>query len=246
MAVSGCRTRAGAVTGYGPCGDVRGSLGVYVVGAIAPADRSTVDSHLAGCADCRDELAGLAGLPALLGRVPADDVAMLITDGADELPSQAGLNSLLGRSASVRRRRWWPIMAAGVAAGLIAGAGAVAASGALDGSLGHGQPTSAAAVHWAPMVSGTNSRTHASATVRYRGRPGGIELDVQVSGIPTGTMCELQVINARGQGLASGTWIVTSGHQSAWYPASSSVPLSGARGFVVTNGTRTLVTVPIR
>jgi hypothetical protein len=238
--------RAGAVTGYGPCGDLRRSLGVYVVGAIAPADRSAVESHLGGCVECRDELAGLAGLPALLGRVPGDDVAALIADGPDELPSRAGLDSLLSRSAGVRRRRLWPLIAGGVAAGLIAGAGAVAASGALNGSLGRGQLPSAAAVHWAPTVSGSNSRTHASATVRYLGRPGGIELDVQVSGIPPGTMCELQVINARGIRVASGTWIVAGGHQGAWYPASSSVPLSGARGFVITSGKRTLVTVPVR
>jgi hypothetical protein len=233
------------VTACGPCVDVRRSLGVYVVGAIGSADRGAVDNHLAGCAECRDELAGLAGLPALLGRVPAEDVAALIVEGPGKLPSPAGLDSLLGRSASMHRRRLWPLMAAGVAAGLIAGAGAVAASGALDGSLGRGQPPSAAAVQRAPTVSGTNSRTHASATVRYLGRPGGMELDVQVSGIPPGTMCELQVINARGRGVSSGTWIVASGHQGAWYPASSSVPVSGARGFVVTSGARTLVTVAI-
>ena len=50
------------------CSEARLSLGVYVLGAIDPAERSLVDSHLASCRDCRDELAGLAGLPALLAR----------------------------------------------------------------------------------------------------------------------------------------------------------------------------------
>ena len=43
------------------CTDARLSLGVYVLGAIDPAERALVDAHLATCRDCRDELAGLAG-----------------------------------------------------------------------------------------------------------------------------------------------------------------------------------------
>ncbi len=45
------------------CPEARISLGVYVLGAIDPAERALVDAHLATCRDCRDELAGLAGLP---------------------------------------------------------------------------------------------------------------------------------------------------------------------------------------
>jgi anti-sigma factor RsiW len=50
------------------CGDMRAWLGVYVTGAIAAADRPAVVRHLASCERCRDELAGLAGLPGLLDR----------------------------------------------------------------------------------------------------------------------------------------------------------------------------------
>ena len=45
------------------CADARASLGVYVLGAIDPAERSLVDAHLLTCQDCRDELAGLAACP---------------------------------------------------------------------------------------------------------------------------------------------------------------------------------------
>ena len=67
------------VNGFsGPeCREMRQLLGVYVVGAIDPAERTMVDEHLGHCADCRDELAGLAGLPAMLSRVPAADVERL-------------------------------------------------------------------------------------------------------------------------------------------------------------------------
>ena len=43
------------------CHDMRQSLGVYIVGALDPSERMLVDLHLAGCQECREELAGLAG-----------------------------------------------------------------------------------------------------------------------------------------------------------------------------------------
>ncbi|MGH3181715.1 MAG: zf-HC2 domain-containing protein, partial [Streptosporangiaceae bacterium] len=64
------------------CTDARPSLGVYVLGAIEPAERSLVDAHLATCRDCRDELAGLAALPALLARVNPDEISRICADDA--------------------------------------------------------------------------------------------------------------------------------------------------------------------
>ena len=57
------------------CAGIRPLLGVYLTGAIAPADRAVVVRHLAACADCRAELAGLAGLPGLLRRPPVHAAA---------------------------------------------------------------------------------------------------------------------------------------------------------------------------
>jgi anti-sigma factor RsiW len=62
------------MTGRAVCQEIRLELGVYVLGAIEAADRGAIDDHLARCAACRDQLAELAGLPALLSRVSADDV----------------------------------------------------------------------------------------------------------------------------------------------------------------------------
>lgn len=62
------------------CPEARLSLGVYVLGAIDPAERALVDSHLVTCRDCRDELAGLAGLPALLARVGTEEAIALAAD----------------------------------------------------------------------------------------------------------------------------------------------------------------------
>ncbi|GAA4328075.1 hypothetical protein GCM10023178_40840 [Actinomadura luteofluorescens] len=51
------------------CTEARTALGSYVLGALDPGERSRLEAHLEGCPACRDELAGMAGLPALLGRV---------------------------------------------------------------------------------------------------------------------------------------------------------------------------------
>jgi predicted lipoprotein with Yx(FWY)xxD motif len=59
----------------GKCAGIRPQLGVYLTGAIAPADRVVVVRHLAACDGCRAELAGLAGLPALLRRPPVQAAA---------------------------------------------------------------------------------------------------------------------------------------------------------------------------
>ena len=58
------------MNGMAGCREIRQALGVYVLGAIDPAERNRVDEHLATCHECREELASLAGLPALLRKVP--------------------------------------------------------------------------------------------------------------------------------------------------------------------------------
>ena len=79
------------------CAGMRPLLGVYLTGAIAPADRAVVVRHLAGCADCRAELAGLAGLPGLLRRPPVYAAAQALEGDApppdNTAPESTGLES---------------------------------------------------------------------------------------------------------------------------------------------------------
>ncbi|HET9854048.1 MAG TPA: zf-HC2 domain-containing protein [Methylomirabilota bacterium] len=51
------------------CDETRDTLSAYLDEAIAPDERSLVDAHLEGCADCRRELEALRGTVALLQRV---------------------------------------------------------------------------------------------------------------------------------------------------------------------------------
>lgn len=235
-----------AVSG-GWCGEIRHALGVYVLGAISPADRGAVDSHLAGCADCREELAGLACLPGRLASVCAADLTAMELGDVDAPglggPSEVMLRSMLGRAARLRRRLLWRSVAVAAAVAVIAGGGAVAVSHELSPPP---LRPAAAALPWPATVHGTNPVTGAAATVRYGPQPWGLELDVQVNGIPAGTRCELQVVGPGGREVAAGGWMVAGGHAWAWYPASSPFPVSGVRGFAITTAAgQALVNVPV-
>jgi len=87
----------------GTCAGIRSQLGVYLTGAIAPADRVVVVGHLTACDGCRAELAGLAGLPALLRRPPVQAAA---------LDPPVDNTALVGRVARRRRRDWLLVAAA--------------------------------------------------------------------------------------------------------------------------------------
>jgi hypothetical protein len=230
------------------CGEIRQAVGVYLLGAIGPADRSAVSSHLAGCADCREVLARLAGLPGLLGHVPTADAIRLATDEADraggnEVPPDGPLRSLLAQVARLRRHHRWRRLAVTAAVVVIAAGGAVAGSRVLYPPV---ERPAAAVLPWATTIHASNPRTGAGATVRYASQRWGLAMDAQVSGIPAGTTCELQVIGAQGRVSAAGGWTVARGHPGAWYPASSPIPVADVRGFVITTGGRTLVNVPVR
>jgi predicted lipoprotein with Yx(FWY)xxD motif len=122
----------------GTCAGIRSQLGVYLTGAIAPADRAAVVRHLAACADCRAELAGLAALPALLRRPPVQAAAQALPAddqtaddaGADDTGAdgaagrgEAPPRRLARRITRLRRRRRWLLAAAALVLAAAAGTG---------------------------------------------------------------------------------------------------------------------------
>src|SRR5262245_62248559 len=94
------------MTGSESCRVIRQALGVYVLGAIDPAERALVDEHLATCLDCREELASLAGLPSLLRRIPLQEAERLVagdSGGGADAPSEDMLHSVLARASAMKR-----------------------------------------------------------------------------------------------------------------------------------------------
>jgi hypothetical protein len=82
------------------CGSVREMISDVVAARSSAADIALVESHIAGCADCRAEF----------------DVVRLLYTSRPEVP--AGLLERITRSAAVRRpaRTWWGVSAAAIAA----------------------------------------------------------------------------------------------------------------------------------
>jgi Putative zinc-finger len=218
------------------CRELRQLLGVYVVGAIDAAERSVVDNHLAQCQGCREELAYLAGLPALLGKVPVAEAERINDQAlglAAEEPGGELLDSLLSRVAVRSKTRRWRSMLAVAAAAVIGVAGAAGVTTAIS------QPAVAAA----EVVHAVDPNTHVWAQVKYAHVPWGTVMQVKVRGVPVGTTCTFWVVGQDGHRFMAGTWRVgTSYGVAGLYPADAHV--AQPRSFQLTSGGRVLVTVP--
>ncbi len=236
------------MSGVSGCREIRHALGVYVLGAIDPAERTQVDEHLATCPDCREELASLAGLPALLRRVPTAEAERLaVADPADllteETTSDSLLPSVLGRMAQARRvRRWRELAAAAAVVVLALGAGAAGAN-LLQSGPSAPQVTVQGPAHAWQTVSATDSLSGASLIVKYAPMSWGTTMAIRVWGIPSGTVCQFQVTDSQGHHWVVGGWRVDAQGHEVWYPASTSLADKDLRSFQVTAGGKVLASV---
>jgi len=226
------------VNDQGQCARARQELGVYVLGSIAPAQRAQADRHLAACPRCRAELAGLAGLPALLRKVPADEAHQLLLGNTG--PSGPPLHGLLSHVVRARRLRRWRLAAAAA----VITASVAAASVLL--ALHADRPPAGQTPGRTITVAAADPATRARAVIRYTAEPWGTELEVQVTGVTVGTRCQLWVSGPGGHQAAAGSWTVPSGQRAAWVPASASFPAASVHAFEVTRGQKILVSVAAR
>lgn len=95
----------------------------YVLGSLGAEERRQYEAHLRSCATCREAIAELAGMPALLALLDQDEVAALDED-SPELPPPPPelLDSLLAKVSwrdRRRRRLSWTIAAATAAAAAV-------------------------------------------------------------------------------------------------------------------------------
>jgi hypothetical protein len=141
-------------------------------------------------------------------------------------------------------RRWRGLVAAAAAVVVALGGGAVAMNAFQPAGAPAAQRQAQTQIHWHEAAH-TDAATGAFMSVRYTPRPWGTLVNVEVNGIPPGTDCTLEVINAAGQRLKVGDWRVIYTGSPVWYPASTSVPDASLRSFQLTSGGRVLVKVPV-
>ena len=224
------------------CGEMRLSLGAYVLGALDPADRSRVDAHLSGCPDCRDELASFAALPGLLGRVSRSDVETEPVDPGPQL-----LERLLGAAAAERRHDRRRRLLTSVAAGVIV----LAAVGVTVG-VGVTHERHPATVAAGETFAATNPQNHVQATITEWKKGWGASVDVSVIGVTAdlaGPSCQLIAVGPNGKTDVAASWAAP----AAGYTGLSRVNASGSTAIpakdisafkVVGSDGSTLVTVP--
>ncbi len=227
------------------CTDARPSLGVYVLGAIDPAERALVDAHLVTCQDCRDELAGLAGLPALLARVNPDEVSRIRSDDTvetvtDDRPPEELIGTVLDLAEARRRRTRWRLVAAAAAV--------VAIAGGLFGGLSSMAATrtivvqhSSGGADW-ETVEATSAVTGASASVAYSHETWGDAFEVLVDKIPVGTTCQLWVVHPDGTRTQVAAWTTAGDEGKVWYAGSMPSSAQPISRFLITAGHKVLLT----
>jgi anti-sigma factor RsiW len=218
------------------CRQIRQLLGVYIVGAIDPAERSIVDAHLSSCPTCREELSGLAGLPALLGRVPRADVE-LMDEGGSGVPDTAEppaelLNGLLRRVSVTRRTRRVRSVLGLAAAVAIAAGGTGVAVNALGGQHAFTDSDHA-------------SNGEVTAVVDYGSSAWGTVGQVGVSGVQVGQQCRLWA-RVHGKWVPVTAWMADGpGRGRHWYPLNArGINARDVHGFQITTGDRVLLRIP--
>jgi anti-sigma factor RsiW len=239
------------------CAQARISLGVYVLGALEPAERTAVDAHLATCEGCRAELANLEGLPAVLASLSEEAVAAIADGWVREPTTPLGPNDSTAvpgsadrpadRSPAWAQRKAYRTTLLSVAAVVVIGLGAVGAAeaGIHVGQAGAGPYAGPALGPW-QSAQGSNA-VGIHAIVRYRRMGWGTQVAVQVTGIPLNTSCAIKAYERNGTTTVGGSWITDSNEGKIWYTASAGVSKNTVTKFVITTAGQqaTVITIPI-
>jgi hypothetical protein len=224
------------------CRQPREALGVYVLGAIDPAERASVDEHLANCAECREELASLAGLPSLLRRIPNVEAERLLLAGPDDyadVPPPEFLHTLLARASGIKRAQRWRRLAAAAAVAVFALGGGVALTNLVNPGSGSGHHPV-----WARTVSVDNRGT--KLTVKGEPEPWGTRMDIQAIGVSPGATCQFMVGDSSGHWWPAGSWRAEGySEQSGWFTASAAVPWRDVSTYELRAGNQVLAKVHV-
>jgi anti-sigma factor RsiW len=203
------------------CGERRIALGAYVLGALRPDESDEIEAHLAGCAGCREELAGLVGMPAVLGRLSREEAVaagsavgagvgagavpapgLRVGSAADRRPTLVERTIAELRERRRRQRLRWRV-------GVATGAAAVIALAAAVGVLVVTRPApTVSAVAAVARLSGVDHSTGVSASAELYAEAWGTSIHLDVSGVIPGDQCELVAIGRDGSHQVAGTWKV--------------------------------------
>jgi anti-sigma-K factor RskA len=209
-------------------------VAAYALGTLDPEDRARLEAHLPGCAECREVLASVEGLPRLLAMVPPD----VVTSGepaqpralSEAKPSEAMYQRLLAAALTRRRSRRRLALTAAAAVLIVGGtAGTVAVLQARSGPA-------------VQVVAGRAGQV--KATVWLRPTDTGTNLRLQLTGVPSEEHCSLVVVDRDGHREVVSTWEATySG--TATIVSSTPLPRSRVKWLRIETANSTLVAMPV-
>jgi anti-sigma factor RsiW len=203
----------------------------YVLGSLSAADRREFESHLVNCPDCREAVAELSGVPALLSQLDSADVTAIDESGRASATGAAGtvgaapeispelLPSLLAAVRWRRRRARLTTWVASAAAAVVLGIGVfVGVQGHQGPSLTGPQQVTASAQHMNQV--GTHLL---DSTVSLTGQHWGTSINLKCVCLaplnaPHDTLA-MVVVGRDGSQTRLATWVAEPGHTAT--PAGS-------------------------
>ncbi|HEV2783186.1 MAG TPA: zf-HC2 domain-containing protein [Actinophytocola sp.] len=208
------------------------TLGVYLLGALDPEDRSTFESHLSRCDTCRSELVRLAPLPGLLNQItPADfevtgELPVLAADAPpvalleppEPLPAFEDLPPApVLAPARQPRKRYWLVAAAAALVVVLTVGGVIGYQAVRD----EPSPTQ---VSEGVLWTGTSPDTGIRADVRLFERSWGTELRVWMHDVPPRRECKLKVVSKAGYREHQGAYTEVAGWWGTDHGPDTEVP----------------------
>lgn len=223
-------------------------LGAYALGALDPGEAQQVQQHLAGCPDCRREVAEFADLRRSLDAVPPEAFLDGPPEGGDLL-LQRTLRHARTQAPAVQTRRAWSGAAVAAAVVLVAavlGGGIVIGRQTAPDNVAAPPPTTVPAN--AKRAAFTDPQTGATMDVTVIPKAGWVWVNAEISGLEAGLKCELRVVPREGDALLAGSWLVSEqGERKGTEIQGTALvdPADVKSVDVVTTDGRTMVSVPL-
>jgi hypothetical protein len=207
---------SGAMQGS-PAPNEHETVGAYALGILDDAEATAFEAHLAGCDWCArqlDELSGMEPMLAALADLPGSGSTPAIGESLSARPSPRLVERLVDEVSETRaqkRRRSFYLVAA--AAVLIAGGPlAVLAAGGGGSDDGHGAqaagPAQAAFETMGDRVTGTDPKTHVTATVALEEKKWGTHAVLRLKNVTGPEKCSLIAVGKNGERETVTSWSV--------------------------------------
>jgi len=208
------------------CREWREALGAYALGRLPEEERTGLEAHLEGCAECRAEAESLLAVTSLLPHADPERFGP-----APVPPPQLGgrIVATIGAERRARRRRRMRLGLGGAVA--VAAAAAALAVFVLPGEKESGPVQRVAFRVLPPGV---------KIAASLEPRAFGTEIHMYVSGVPSGTLCHVYMRGPGRVAVSAGTFRYRWGGEDSAV-LSAALDLSRARALIVDAGHRTFV-----